>query len=115
MNSDIPILNFLQDIERQRHRGGDARLRRTVGNMDGSTRLHQACKRGDVSLATQLIEEGEDINKKDHAGFTPFMDSINQGNVFVIAFSYLVLIERLGFTSMELSVILKMTTLNLMP
>ena len=51
--------------------------RQNIGNMEGSSPLHQACKRGDVGLAAQLIKDGASINIKDNAGYNPFMDAIS--------------------------------------
>lgn len=37
-------------------------------NERGETPLHVACIRGDIRLATSLIEQGADVNATDHAG-----------------------------------------------
>ena len=48
--------------------------------MEGSTPLHQACKRGDVFALKELLQMGHgSVNKKDHAGYTPLMDCLANG------------------------------------
>lgn len=37
-------------------------------NERGETPLHTACIRGDLRLATSLIEQGAEVNAADHAG-----------------------------------------------
>ena len=37
-------------------------------NERGETQLHVACIRGDLRLATSLIEQGAEVNATDHAG-----------------------------------------------
>ena len=37
-------------------------------NERGETPLHIACIRGDLRMATSLIEQGADVNATDHAG-----------------------------------------------
>ena len=50
--------------------------------LEGSTKFHQAAKRGDIDHCKALIQEGFDINARDKAGFNPFMDSVRSGNKF---------------------------------
>ena len=52
--------------------------------MEGSSLLHQACKSGDIGLATQLIKDGASINITDNAGYSPFMDAISNRKYAVL-------------------------------
>lgn len=68
-----------------------------VGNLEGSTKLHQACKKGDRDLVATLIEEGAEINRKDKAGDTPFHDAINHGEPIPVS----ALVKMLIFSQLK--------------
>ena len=42
-------------------------------NERGETPLHVACIRGDLRLATSLIEQGAEVNATDHAGISMYV------------------------------------------
>lgn len=50
-----------------------------VGNLEGSSLLHVACKKGDIQKCKQLVDGGCDINAIDKSEYTPFMDAIRLG------------------------------------
>ncbi|XP_046846861.1 ankyrin repeat domain-containing protein 31-like [Xenia sp. Carnegie-2017] len=52
-------------------------------NKKGETPLHLAAIKGDLSLAGTLINEGADLNVKDHAGWTPLHEACNHGHLEV--------------------------------
>lgn len=62
---------------------------KSSGTLEFSTPLHQACKNGDTELVTRLLDSGAALNKPDRAGYTPFMDAINNGTC--IQLRYLIL------------------------
>ena len=57
-------------------------------NERGETQLHVACIRGDINLATSLIEQGADINATDHAG-TYYLTSCTYNVTLYSTFMYI--------------------------
>ena len=51
----------------------------------GRTKMHRAVAKGDAEAVRALIEEGEDVNIKDHAGHTPLHLAVFNEYIEVIA------------------------------
>ena len=52
-------------------------VNKKVGNVEGSTKIHAAAKKGDIKMLLSLVEQDADLNSKVLQGYTPLMDAIN--------------------------------------
>ena len=50
-----------------------------MSSLEGGTPLHQAAKAGNIQDCKDYLANGADIMARDHALFTPFMDSVRSG------------------------------------
>lgn len=52
--------------------------------MEGVTALHEASRKGNVEILIYLLQNGADINSKNHKGFTPLHVAAFSGEILVI-------------------------------
>jgi len=57
-----------------------------IGDDDGCTGFHEACREGSLEVIQLLLQEGFDINIRDHVGRTGFHEACDYGELNVVQF-----------------------------